>query len=246
MTSPPEEGAQSTPPLLEVSDLRVSFASEEGRVEAVRGIDYRVDDGEVVGIVGESGSGKSVSSLAVLGLLPEHARVTGSIRLRGRELLGMGDRELSALRGASMSMGTTSTLAARKPARTTPDTSRRTVPGSTASIASVTASRPAPASSRAASSMSPATPLRASTQADSDPAPGVEGLVTGMIVVFADGGPAGAGRPATHAGRPRECQSRGRSGGAGYAAASPLAFTPATMMAATASTDSRSVLMMRS
>ncbi|MCX5042261.1 ABC transporter ATP-binding protein [Aldersonia sp. NBC_00410] len=91
-------------PLLEVSDLRVSFASEEGRVEAVRGVDYRVDDGEVVGIVGESGSGKSVSSLAVLGLLPEHARVTGSIRLRGRELLGMGDRELSALRGASMSM----------------------------------------------------------------------------------------------------------------------------------------------
>ncbi|WP_068272532.1 dipeptide ABC transporter ATP-binding protein [Aldersonia kunmingensis] len=91
-------------PLLEVSDLRVSFASEEGRVEAVRGVDYRVDDGEVVGIVGESGSGKSVSSLAVLGLLPEHARVTGSIRLRGRELLGMGDRELSTLRGRTMSM----------------------------------------------------------------------------------------------------------------------------------------------
>ncbi|MBD0322510.1 MAG: ABC transporter ATP-binding protein [Aldersonia sp.] len=90
--------------LLEVSDLRVSFPSEEGRVAAVRGIDYHVDEGEVVGIVGESGSGKSVSSLAVLGLLPDHARITGSIRFDGRELLGMSDRELSALRGKSMSM----------------------------------------------------------------------------------------------------------------------------------------------
>lgn len=91
-------------PLLEVSDLRVSFPSEEGRVEAVRGVDYTVADGEVLAIVGESGSGKSVSSLAVMGLLPDQARVTGSIRLRGRELLGLGDRELSKLRGSSVSM----------------------------------------------------------------------------------------------------------------------------------------------
>ncbi|WP_459548773.1 ABC transporter ATP-binding protein [Nocardia sp. X0981] len=91
-------------PLLEVSDLRVSFPSEEGRVEAVRGVDYSVSDGEVLAIVGESGSGKSVSSLAVMGLLPDQARVTGSIRLRGRELLGLDDRQLSALRGSSVSM----------------------------------------------------------------------------------------------------------------------------------------------
>ncbi|WP_328389839.1 ABC transporter ATP-binding protein [Nocardia sp. NBC_00416] len=99
--SSPEQGKT---PLLEVSDLRVSFPSEEGRVDAVRGVNYTVGDGEVLAIVGESGSGKSVSSLAVMGLLPEQARVTGSIRLRGRELLGLGDKELSKLRGSAVSM----------------------------------------------------------------------------------------------------------------------------------------------
>ncbi|GGK55430.1 ABC transporter ATP-binding protein [Nocardia camponoti] len=91
-------------PLLEVSDLRVSFPSEQGRVDVVRGVSYTVADGEILAIVGESGSGKSVSALSVIGLLPEQARVRGSIRLRGRELLGLGDRELSKLRGAEVSM----------------------------------------------------------------------------------------------------------------------------------------------
>ncbi|MGY4101712.1 ABC transporter ATP-binding protein [Nocardia sp. R16R-3T] len=107
MTDPAENLAidkNSTAPLLEVSDLRVSFPSEEGRIEAVRGVNYTVSDGEVLAIVGESGSGKSVSSLAVIGLLPEQARINGSIRLRGRELLGLGDRQLSKLRGRSISM----------------------------------------------------------------------------------------------------------------------------------------------
>ncbi|ATL64973.1 ABC transporter ATP-binding protein [Nocardia terpenica] len=94
----------TTAPLLEVSDLHVSFAGEEGRIDAVRGVNYTVADGEVLAIVGESGSGKSVSSLAVIGLLPEQARVRGSIRLRGKELLGMDDRRLSALRGSRISM----------------------------------------------------------------------------------------------------------------------------------------------
>ncbi|MFE7798437.1 dipeptide ABC transporter ATP-binding protein [Nocardia sp. NPDC057440] len=97
-------GASSTAPLLEVTDLRVSFPSEEGRIDAVRGVNYTVSDGEVLAIVGESGSGKSVSSLAVMGLLPEQARINGSIRLRGRELLGLGDRPMSKLRGSSISM----------------------------------------------------------------------------------------------------------------------------------------------
>lgn len=70
----------------------------------MRGVNYTVSDGEVLAIVGESGSGKSVSSLAVMGLLPEQARINGSIRLRGRELLGLGDRQLSKLRGSSISM----------------------------------------------------------------------------------------------------------------------------------------------
>lgn len=100
----PGAAATGNTPLLEVSDLRVSFPSEEGRIEAVRGVDYTVSDGEVLAIVGESGSGKSVSSMAVMGLLPDQARVTGSIRLRGRELLGLDDRQLSRLRGSSVSM----------------------------------------------------------------------------------------------------------------------------------------------
>ncbi|MFI6870953.1 ABC transporter ATP-binding protein [Nocardia sp. NPDC050406] len=94
----------TTAPLLEVSDLHVSFPGEEGRVDAVRGVSYTVGDGEVLAIVGESGSGKSVSSLAVMGLLPDQARVRGSIRLRGKELLGMGDKNLSSLRGSRISM----------------------------------------------------------------------------------------------------------------------------------------------
>ncbi|WP_216893388.1 ABC transporter ATP-binding protein [Nocardia alni] len=93
-----------TAPLLEVSDLHVSFPGEEGRIDAVRGVSYTVADGEVLTIVGESGSGKSVSSLAVIGLLPDQARVRGSIRLRGKELLGMDDRRLSSLRGSNISM----------------------------------------------------------------------------------------------------------------------------------------------
>ncbi|UGT40392.1 ABC transporter ATP-binding protein [Nocardia yamanashiensis] len=102
--SAPNLRKTTTAPLLEVSDLHVSFPSEEGRVDAVRGVSYTVNDGEVLAIVGESGSGKSVSSLAVMGLLPEQARIRGSIRLRGRELLGLGDKQLSTLRGSSVSM----------------------------------------------------------------------------------------------------------------------------------------------
>ncbi|MFD7843471.1 dipeptide ABC transporter ATP-binding protein [Nocardia sp. NPDC059764] len=99
-----QDSAKMTAPLLEVSDLRVSFPGEEGRVEAVRGVNFTVNDGEVLAIVGESGSGKSVSSMAVIGLLPEQARVRGSIRLRGRELLGLDDKEMSTLRGSKVSM----------------------------------------------------------------------------------------------------------------------------------------------
>ncbi|MFJ9364195.1 dipeptide ABC transporter ATP-binding protein [Nocardia sp. NPDC101769] len=96
--------ARTTAPLLEVSDLRVSFPGEEGRVDAVRGVNFTVNDGEVLAIVGESGSGKSVSAMAVIGLLPEQARVRGSIRLRGRELLGLNDKQMSVLRGSKVSM----------------------------------------------------------------------------------------------------------------------------------------------
>ncbi|SHG37939.1 ABC transporter ATP-binding protein [Streptoalloteichus hindustanus] len=91
-------------PVLAVSDLTVSFPSEAGRVRAVRGLSYEVRAGEVLGVVGESGSGKSVSSMAVMGLLPPTARVSGSIRFRGRELLGLSDVELSRVRGDRVAM----------------------------------------------------------------------------------------------------------------------------------------------
>ncbi|WP_156754198.1 ABC transporter ATP-binding protein [Actinokineospora pegani] len=108
-------------PVLEVDDLRVSFPSEDGRVTAVRGLGYAVSPGEVLGIVGESGSGKSVSSLAVMGLLPDSARVTGSIRFQGRELLGLGDAELSRLRGRRVSMVFQDPLSALTPVYTVGD-----------------------------------------------------------------------------------------------------------------------------
>ncbi|MBG0824667.1 ABC transporter ATP-binding protein [Planomonospora sp. ID91781] len=91
-------------PVLEVTGLDVTFGSGPGAVHAVRGVGYALHPGEVLGIVGESGSGKSVTSLAVMGLLPAHARVTGSVRLKGREILGAGEKRLTAFRGKTISM----------------------------------------------------------------------------------------------------------------------------------------------
>jgi peptide/nickel transport system ATP-binding protein len=93
-----------TAPVLSIRDLRVSFPSEAGVVEAVRGVDVDLHPGRTLGIVGESGSGKSVTSLAVMGLLPEYAAVSGSVTLDGRELLGLGDAEMSAIRGREIGM----------------------------------------------------------------------------------------------------------------------------------------------
>ncbi|MEW9553133.1 dipeptide ABC transporter ATP-binding protein [Nonomuraea sp. NPDC050783] len=87
-------------PVLEVTGLGVRF----GDVPAVRGVGYSVRPGEVLAIVGESGSGKSVTAAAVMGLLPPGARVTGSVRLHGQELIGAPERALGALRGKTVSM----------------------------------------------------------------------------------------------------------------------------------------------
>jgi peptide/nickel transport system ATP-binding protein len=90
--------------VLQVRDLEVSFPSEAGRVAAVRGVSFDVATGEVLGIVGESGSGKSVSALATMGLLPPQARVGGSIRFRGTELIGRRDTDLASIRGRRIAM----------------------------------------------------------------------------------------------------------------------------------------------
>jgi peptide/nickel transport system ATP-binding protein len=112
---------QHAAPLLEVRDLTVTFASEAGPVRAVRSLSYSVNRGEVVGIVGESGSGKTVSSLAVMDLLPGHAQVSGSVRFEGQELVGLPDKQLSRLRGRRIAMIFQDPLSALTPVYTVGD-----------------------------------------------------------------------------------------------------------------------------
>jgi peptide/nickel transport system ATP-binding protein len=88
--------------LLEVADLNVTFDTGDVRVSAVRATSYHIDPGEVVAIVGESGSGKTTAAMAVVGLLPEHTDVSGSVRLHGDELLGLSDQAMSRIRGKSI------------------------------------------------------------------------------------------------------------------------------------------------
>ncbi len=98
------ESGRPDDPVLAVEDLNVAFPSEDGLVQAVRGVSYELRRGEVLGIVGESGSGKSVSSLAVMGLLPKAARITGSARVLGQEVLGLSDAKISKIRGSKIAM----------------------------------------------------------------------------------------------------------------------------------------------
>jgi peptide/nickel transport system ATP-binding protein len=88
--------------LLQVNDLSVAFPTDAAQVNAVRGMNFHVDPGEVVALVGESGAGKSASAMAIIGLLPEYAEVTGSIRLHGDELIGLSDQRMSAIRGKAI------------------------------------------------------------------------------------------------------------------------------------------------
>lgn len=88
--------------LLEVRDLTVAFPTDDAAVNAVRGMNFDVGKGEVVALVGESGAGKSASAMAVVGLLPEYADVSGSIRLHGDELIGLSDQRVSAIRGKAI------------------------------------------------------------------------------------------------------------------------------------------------
>ncbi|MGY1600661.1 ABC transporter ATP-binding protein [Geodermatophilus sp. SYSU D00815] len=93
-------------PVLEVADLAVTFRRRgEQPTRAVNGVSFAVAPGETVGLVGESGCGKSVTSLAVMGLLPRRGvEVSGSVRLDGDELVGADDKRLRRLRGADMAM----------------------------------------------------------------------------------------------------------------------------------------------
>jgi len=103
-----DPGMGSPVPLLEVRDLRVSFMVRRGKsfatVPAVRCVSFGLERGECLGIVGESGSGKSVSTIAIPGLLPRNAQVSGSIRYEGRELAGLGTKALREYRGRKIGM----------------------------------------------------------------------------------------------------------------------------------------------
>jgi oligopeptide/dipeptide ABC transporter ATP-binding protein len=93
-----------TEPVLSVRDLHVSFPTEDGLVQAVRGVSFDIDQHELMGVVGESGSGKSVTFLAVMGLLPKKAVITGSIKILGEEILGRPDKEIRTIRGKKVAM----------------------------------------------------------------------------------------------------------------------------------------------
>jgi peptide/nickel transport system ATP-binding protein len=91
--------------LIEVKDLKVHFATEDGLVRAVDGVNFTLDRGEVLGIVGESGSGKSVTSMTLLGLTRDkNTRFEGEVLYKGRNVLRMGEDELQEVRGNEMAM----------------------------------------------------------------------------------------------------------------------------------------------
>jgi peptide/nickel transport system ATP-binding protein/oligopeptide transport system ATP-binding protein len=105
--------------LIEVANLRTSFAVGRARVEAVRGVSFSIAAGEVFGLIGESGSGKTVTGLSLLRLLPPHASVAAdAMRFRGKELARLSDEEFRALRGIQLAMIFQDPVGSFNPAKT--------------------------------------------------------------------------------------------------------------------------------
>ena len=104
-------------PLLEVEDLHVEFATDEGVVKAVDGVSFTVSAGETLAIVGESGSGKSVTALSIMGLVVKPGRIaSGDVRYAGQSLVGMPDDEYRKLRGGDVAMVFQDPLSSLNPA----------------------------------------------------------------------------------------------------------------------------------
>ena len=89
---------------MSVRDLRVALQTSHGYVEALRGVNFEMQRGETLGLIGESGCGKSLTALAVMGLLPERAKVSGTIALNGTNLTQLTEVDLCNMRGARMAM----------------------------------------------------------------------------------------------------------------------------------------------
>ena len=105
-------------PVLDIKDLSTHIKLTSSVVQAVGNVDMQIEAGETLGIVGESGSGKSAASMAIMGLLPRSAQVTGSIRFRGRELLSLSDQEMRPIRGREIAVIFQDALASLNPMAT--------------------------------------------------------------------------------------------------------------------------------
>ena len=104
-TSEATSTADSPQPLLRMDDVKISFQSSTGVVEAVRGVSFDIYPGESVAIVGESGSGKSTTAMSILGLLPENGSVTGgSIIFDGQTINEMSERQIQKIRGSEIGL----------------------------------------------------------------------------------------------------------------------------------------------
>ena len=107
--------------MLEVSNLAVRLQTQRGPADAIRGVSFDLRRGDTLGLVGESGCGKSMTAMALMGLLPESATVTGSIRLDGQELVGQPDAVMRHLRGNRIGMIFQEPMTALNPVHTIGD-----------------------------------------------------------------------------------------------------------------------------
>jgi peptide/nickel transport system ATP-binding protein len=90
--------------LMRAENLQVTFGKGDEAVNVVNGVDFTLEKGKVLGVLGESGSGKSVMMRSLMGMLPRHAHVSGSVTLDGKEMIGMPDAELRKMRGSDIAM----------------------------------------------------------------------------------------------------------------------------------------------
>ena len=105
-------------PILEIKGMRTSFKTTKGWVEAIRGVDLHVEEGEILGIVGESGSGKSVTMKSVMGLLPDYGKVVSEgILYKGVDFTTLSEKELQKYRGSEIAMIFQDPMTAMNPLR---------------------------------------------------------------------------------------------------------------------------------